>query len=284
MNAAPPPLLGKVILITGATTGIGQATAYALAARGAKVILHARTAQRGAATVQALHAKDPSLDLELAVADLGSLAAVRLMAAEVVTRFPRLDVLVNNAGVITPTRQVSTEGYELTFAVNHLAHFLLTNLLLDALKTTVPSRIITVSSDAHFGAAINLDDLQMTQHWDQFAAYRQSKVANILFAYHLASRLATTGVTSNTLHPGVISTKLLRSFYAGRADEVNAGAATTIFLAADHSVARLTGHYFERGQTVPSAPLTYDRPLQERFWEISAQLVGYADDAPRPHS
>jgi retinol dehydrogenase 14 len=266
-------LTGKVILVTGATDGIGKETARELAERGAKVIVHARTAERGAATVRDLREANPALDLEVAVADLGSLAAVRAMAADVAARFPRLDVLLNNAGILTPQRQVSADGFELTFAVNHLAHFLLTNLLRDALKAAAPARIITVSSNVHRGATLDFADLQMTRQWDGRAAYGQSKLANVLFAYHLADLVRAEGITSNTLHPGVIGTKLLRQGFGGGGASVVQGAATSVFLASDPAVGATTGEYFDNLRAVQSSAATYVRQTQEQLWEISAEMT-----------
>jgi retinol dehydrogenase 14 len=268
-------LTDKVILVTGATDGIGKETARELAAYGAKVIIHARTPERGIATMQEMLKEQPTLDLTMAVADFGSLASVRTMADEITARFPRLDVLVNNAGVITSQRQLSTDGYELTFAVNHLAHFLLTNLLLDALKAASSARIITVSSNVHRASQIDFTDLNMTQRWDSHAAYGQSKIANVLFAYRLADMLKESSITSNALHPGIINTKMLqRGFGFDGGESVKQGAATSVFLATDPHVGDITGKYFDNCQPVRSSSLTYDRSLQERLWEISVSLVG----------
>ncbi len=276
MTSAATPLTGAVILVTGATDGIGKQTAFELARRGAKVIAHARTAERGATTLAELRHQAPGLDLDLepVTADLASLAQVRRMAAEVAARFPRLDALINNAGVMTTRRQVSSDGFELTFAINHLAHFLLTNLLLDQLRAANAARVVTVSSNVHRGARLDFADLQMTHEWSGYEAYARSKLANVLFAYRLASLLEGTGVTSNALHPGVIATKLMRENFGGGGASVEQGAATSVFLAADPSVAGTTGQYFENRRPVRSSPLTYDLRAQRRLWEVSARLTG----------
>ncbi len=273
MTSPAASLTGKVMLVTGATDGIGKQTALELARRGAKVIAHARTAERGGATLAELRQRAPGLDVETVTADLGSLGEVRQMAAEVAARFPRLDTLINNAGVMTRRRQVSRDGFELTFAVNHLAHFLLTNLLLDQLKAAGAARVITVSSNVHRAARLDFDDLQMEHGWSGYEAYARSKLANVLFAYRLATLLEGSGVTSNALHPGVISTKLLREgFGGGGGASVEQGAATSVFLAADPSVAGTTGQYFDNLRPVRSSPLTYDIEVQRRLWEVSAAL------------
>lgn len=274
MTSPAAPLTGAVMLVTGATDGIGKQTAYELAQRGAKVIAHARTAERGAATLAELRKRSPGLDLETVTADLGSLEQVRRMAAEVAARFPRLDALINNAGVMTMRRQVSSDGFELTFAVNHLAHFLLTNLLLDLLKAAGAARVVTVSSNVHRSARLDFDDLQMTHGWSGYEAYARSKLANVLFVYRLASLLEGSGVASNALHPGVIATKLLHVGFGGGGASVEQGAATSVFLAADPSVAGTTGQYFDNRRPVRSSPLTYDIETQRRLWEVSARLTG----------
>jgi NAD(P)-dependent dehydrogenase (short-subunit alcohol dehydrogenase family) len=274
MTSPAAPLTGAIMLVTGATDGIGKQTAFELAQRGVKVIAHARTAERGAATLAELRQRAPGLDLETVTADLASLDQVRRMAAEVTARFPKLDALINNAGVMTVRRRVSSDGFELTFVVNHLAHFLLTNLLLDKLKAARAARVVTVSSNVHRSARLDFGDLQMTHGWSGYEAYAQSKLANVLFAYRLASLLEGTGVTSNALHPGVINTKLLREGFGGGGASVERGAATSIFLATNPSIAGTTGQYFDNLRPVRSSPLTYDIEMQRRLWEVSARLTG----------
>ena len=197
---------GKTVLVTGANQGIGKASAIALARLGARVILLARNAEKGKAALAEVQAASPNRDADLVVADLSSQMDIRRAAAEVRSRTSRLDVLLNNAGLYVPERHETPDGFEETFGVNHLGPFLLTHELLDLLKSSAPARIVTVSSEAHRGASMAWDDLQYATHrYRGFKVYGQSKLANILFTYELARRLEGTGVTANTLHPGVIA-------------------------------------------------------------------------------
>jgi NAD(P)-dependent dehydrogenase (short-subunit alcohol dehydrogenase family) len=268
-------MAGKVVLVTGATDGIGKETARQLSERGATVLVHGRNRERAAQAARDLRGSAPEGLVEPIAADLASLDAVRELAREVASRFDRLDILLNNAGVMTPRRMVSADGYELTFAVNHLAHFLLTCLLLDRLKASAPARVVTVSSQVHASGTIHFDDPQLEHGWSAYEAYAQSKLANVLFAYALARRLTGSGVTSNTLHPGVVGTKLLREgFGGGGGTDVTEGARTSVYLASDPAVAAVTGEYFVRRQPARSAHATYDEALQERLWSLSKDLTG----------
>ena len=197
-------MTGKRVLVTGANTGIGKWTAIGLAERGAAVVIHSRNPEKGRAAQDEIRRQSGSADVDLLLADFSSLAEVRRLAAEVLERYPRLDVLVNNAGLISGRRAESADGYELTFAVNHLAPFLLTNLLLDRIVASAPARIVTVSSRAHLRAAIDFDDLDVRHGYQAMDAYSRSKLANVLFTRELARRLEGTGVTANCLHPGVV--------------------------------------------------------------------------------
>jgi len=201
-------LTNKTILITGATNGIGKVAALELAKMGPTVVLVGRSPAKVAETVGEIKEKSRNPLVDGLVADLSSLSEVRRLAAEFRQKYPVLHVLVNNAGGVFASRQVTVDGYELTFALNHLAYFLLTNLLLDRLKSNAPARIVNVSSDLHARGQIDFDDLQNQQHYGPggLRAYSQSKLANILFTYELARRLAGTGVTANVLHPGVVAT------------------------------------------------------------------------------
>jgi len=207
----------RSVLVTGSTDGIGLATAIALAREGAQVILHGRTREKADRARRVVLAAVPKAALESVSGDFSSLDEVRAMAVDVLGRFERLHVLINNAGIVTKRREESRDGFELTFAVNHLAPFLLTNILLDLITRSAPARIVNVSSSVHSGSRLDFDDLQMTRRFDGFDAYGRSKLANVLFTFALARRLKGTGVTANALHPGVIATKLLHVNFGGGA-------------------------------------------------------------------
>ncbi len=263
---------GKVILVTGATGGIGWATAAALARHGAHVIVHGRSAAKAEAAAKDLRRKTDGT-LDSLAADLSTAAAVAGLARQVLERYPRLDVLINNAGVFMNTRTLTADGLEATWAVNHLAYFVLTNALLDRLKASAPSRIVIVSSNVHRGAPVDFDNLQGERQYDGYSAYGRSKVCNVLYAYALARRLAGSSVTVNALHPGVIRTNLLKTGWGGGGDSLERGAETPVYLAADDSVAGVTGQYFVDKRPTPSAKLTYDEALQERLWAVSEQAA-----------
>ncbi len=198
---------GKVCVVTGATAGIGEVTARELARMGADVIVVGRSAERCAATLARIRTETGATTVESLVADLSSQADVRRLAGRILDRCPRLDVLVNNAGGMTLDRRETVNGIELTLALNHLSYFLLTDLLLPAIKAASPARIVNVASDAHHRGKIDFDDLQFRRRYSGWKAYQQSKVGNILFTYELARRLEGSGVTANTLHPGFVRTK-----------------------------------------------------------------------------
>jgi NAD(P)-dependent dehydrogenase (short-subunit alcohol dehydrogenase family) len=276
-------MTGRVCVITGATRGIGRATAQGLARQGATILLICRREQDGEEVSRELtpHAAEPP---EVVTADLSSQASIRSAAAEIRQRHPRLHVLINNAGVFTRRREVTVDGLEMQFAVNHLAYFLLTNLLLDRLKSGSPARIINVSSAAHGGADLNFHDLHGERGYHGSQAYSQSKLANVLFTYELARRLRGSGVTANCLHPGVIATKLLadymgvpvaggalaRTFGASPAK----GAETVVYLASSPEVEGVSGRYFVNRKAVASSRQSYDEVAARRLWEISEQLTG----------
>lgn len=274
----------RVALITGATAGIGLETAIGLARAGMRVIVHGRDQLRTEEARYIVADRSGSTRVETAVADFASLAAVRGLADTVLSRHDRLDVLVNNAGLIAPRFRLSEDGYELTVAVNHLAPFLLTNLLLDRLRASAPSRIVTVASMAHRGARIDLPNLAGPRDWAPLKAYGRSKLCNILFTRALARRLDGGGVTATCLHPGIIATKigdragtvaglgwrLIKPFLAG----VGNGAATSIFLATTPDPTPFHGAYvIGRRAHKPDAPALDDH-LAEALWAESARLVG----------
>ncbi|HXS79049.1 MAG TPA: SDR family oxidoreductase [Gammaproteobacteria bacterium] len=281
---------GKVCVITGGTDGIGKAAAYGLATRGARLIVHGRDPEKGARAVAELKARSGNPAIEFLAADFGSLAEVRGLAAAVLERAPRIDVLVNNAGSIFVKRAVSKDGYEMTFAVNHLAPFLLTHLLQGALQRGAPSRIVTTASNAHLRAKIPFDDLQLTRKYSPMGAYGISKLANILFTRALARRLEGTAVSATCLHPGFVRTNfgannnkdmspiskyifLLVSRFARTPER---GAETVIHLAASPEVHGESGGYYFDCKPLAPSPAGQDDDAAERLWQLSEQLVGIA--------
>ena len=280
-----------VCLVTGATGGSGLATAEGLARSGADVIIGARSPARAEAARDRIASATGSDRLEVALADLSVQADVRRLAAEVARRHDRLDVLVNNAGLVAMRRQQTADGFELTWAVNHLAPFLLTNLLTDLLVASAPARVVTVSSGAHTAARMDLDDPQFAhRRYSGMAAYGQSKLANILFTAELARRLEGTGVTANCLHPGVVGSdfgrragglfglgwRIIRPF----ALSPERGARTSIYLATSPEVAGVTGRYFFRSRPAQPSSLARDADLARRLWDASERMTGLAPASP----
>jgi NAD(P)-dependent dehydrogenase (short-subunit alcohol dehydrogenase family) len=275
-------MTGRICVVTGANRGIGRATAEGLAELGAKLILVCRSKEAGESVAHEI-AVESSLIPDVVTADLSSQASLRQAAADLQGRYPRLHVLINNAGVIPRRREVTVDGLEMQLAVNHLAYFLLTNLLLPQLKAGVPARIINVSSGAHTHAGIDFDDLQAERAYDPKEVYSRSKLANILFTYELARRLRGTGVTANCLNPGVVATRMLAD-YMGAASEAGLGstfgakpeegAETSIYLASSAEVEGVTGKYFERKQARRSSRESYDEAPARRLWETSERLTG----------
>ena len=271
---------GKICLVTGASSGIGLATAWQLARFGATVLMVARDDDRGRAAQSKVIEKSGNSNVHLLLADFASLKQVKGLALKVQAQFPALHVLINNAAVVPPKRETSEEGYEMQFAVNHLAPFLLTNLLLPMMKTSAPARIINVSSMVHSWAKIDFDDLQSKRSYDASNVYSMTKLANILFTLQLDKQLQGTGVTANSLHPGVINTKLYKNYMGsggpgGAADkELEHGAETSVYLAVSPEVAGISGKYFSN-QTVrePSAS-SQNRETARHLWKVSTEFVG----------
>jgi NAD(P)-dependent dehydrogenase (short-subunit alcohol dehydrogenase family) len=274
---------GKVVLITGGTSGIGRAAATALAAMGAEVVVTGRSRERGELAVEEIRDTSGNARVSLMLADLAVQAEVRGLAEEFRERYDRLDVLVNNAGIIQSKRTETPDGIELTLAVNHLAPFLLTNLLLDLLKKSAPSRIITVSSEARRGAKIDFEDLQSERRYRPFKVYGMTKLANILFTYELAERLEGTGVVANSLHPGGVNTNFgnnNRSFgtlifraFKPFMRTPERGADTVVYLAVSPEAGKMTGRYLTDRKVVFSIEDPHDEVVQKRLWEVSEALT-----------
>jgi len=282
---------GRTVLITGASSGIGEAGAKALAAAGARVVMVARDAERGERALAHVHeAADNGGSAELLLADLSSQRQLRDLAAQALERYERLDVLVNNAGAFNGRRTLTEDGLETTFAVNHLAPFLLTNLLLDRLRASEPARIVTVSSGAHGGGTIAFDDLGGEGRYSGWRAYNQSKLANILFTVALARRLEGSGVTANCLHPGVVATNFgkrsgstllgigVRLIRPGMRSAAK-GAETLVYLASSPEVADVSGAYYQDCAPAPTTSEARDEAVAERLWAVSEELTGL-DKAP----
>ena len=269
-------MIGKVVLVTGATAGIGRQTAVQLARRGATVIVHGRSPERVAAAADAVRAAaPPGTPVLSAVADLASQRQVRDLAAQVLQLAPRLDVLINNAGVIVHRRRVTEDGLEYTFAVDHLAAFLLTNLLLDRLVESAPARVITVSSAVHRSGLLDFDDLQSERHFRGGAAYAAAKLANVLFAFELAERLLGKGVTSNCLHPGAVNTRLLRhGWLVPFGAPSSLGARTSVYLAGAPVLEDVSGAYFHGRRRLTPSAAAFDAEIRSRLWDESARLSG----------
>ncbi|UCH62679.1 MAG: SDR family oxidoreductase [Fidelibacterota bacterium] len=277
----------KVCLITGANRGIGKATALGLALKGATVIIHCRNRQLGENTREEIITGTGNTAIEVIVADLASLEAVRQVAGEVTRRHTALHVLVNNAGLTKRRHTLTEDSFETTLAVNHLAPFLLTNLLLDTLKSSAPARIVNVASMVHRWGKINFDDLMGQRNYSMDRAYNQSKLANILFTYELARRLQGSGVTVNCLEPGMVVSDFGREYTGFKGLMTNKlwrpfmhspekGADTVIYLASSPEVEGVTGKYFTKRRVVRSSRASNDAILASRLWEVSEGLTRLA--------
>jgi NAD(P)-dependent dehydrogenase (short-subunit alcohol dehydrogenase family) len=285
-----PDMTGKTVVVTGGNSGIGYETAAALAGAGARVLVTARSADKGRVALSSLTRRlDGAGELQLVVFDLGDLSSVRRGAEEILELAPRLEVLVNNAGLVLSERRETVDGFEATFAINHLGPFLLTNLLLERLRASAPARIVNVASSAHAAArkGIPFEDLQTaTSHYRGMRVYGQSKLANILFTVELARRLAGSGVTANSLHPGTVRTgygadgdargllafglKLSQPFFLSPAE----GARTSVFLASSATVEGVSGKYFVKCKEKPPRQWAQDPDAATRLWQVSEELVG----------
>jgi NAD(P)-dependent dehydrogenase (short-subunit alcohol dehydrogenase family) len=288
---------GKTCLVTGASNGIGKVTARELARMGARVVMVARTRERAESALSEIKQATASGQVELLLADLSSQAEIRPLAAAVLSRYDSLHVLVNNAGAMHTSRTVTVDGYETTFATNHLAYFLLTHLLLDRIKASSragsEARIINVSSRAHARSPLDFDDLHAERGYSIARVYGRSKLANVLFTYELARRLEGTGVTANALHPGVVRTGFGKNSGGLLGNVVRVGisgvglffmspekgAETSIYLATSPEVEGVTGKYFVRSREASSSAASHDREAARRLWEVSEQLCGIAPAA-----
>jgi len=274
---------GKTIVATGATSGIGAEAAEALARQGARIIFIARDPERGRQTQQRLETAGPGLGHRLLLADLSLIAETRRVGAEIAASEPRIDALINNAGALYSQRRVTREGLELTFALNHMAYFVLTIALLERLRASGRARIVSTSSRAHSGARLHFDDLQSARGYNGFAVYGRSKLANILFTRELARRLDGSGVTANCLHPGVVATRfadeaggwLQALFRLGRPLMISpqSGADTIVHLVSSPEVAGITGEYFVRRRVVEPSAAARNMQDAARLWEISERLA-----------
>ncbi len=277
-------LSGKTVLLTGATSGIGLEASVALARLGADLVMVGRDPKKTERAVAEVKRRSGSTRVSSLLCDLSSQAAIRRLAAEFRSTHERLDVLVNNAGAVNDRRTLTEDGLETTFAVNHLGYFLLTNLLVDLLEKSAPSRVVSVASEAHRGATLELDDLGFEKGFGIMKAYGRSKLGNVLFTRELAARLKDKGVTVNCLHPGVVDTGIwARSpWYARPLLELVAklffispqkGGQTIVYLASSPEVAPVTGEYFKDNRVTKSSRLARDAALAKKLWEVSARLV-----------
>ena len=280
---ASQPLRGKVCVVTGASSGIGKVTARELARQGAKVVVVARDRQRCETALAHIREAASGADVSIALCDFASQRSIRRLAAELCTEHPAIHVLVNNAGGVLGERRLTEDGIEATFAVNHLGYFLLTELLLDRLRSSAPARIVNVASEAHRRGHLDWEDLSAARRFDSFRAYGTSKLSNIAFTFELARRLEGSGVTANAMHPGVVATnfgasggtlirfavKLARPFF--RTEEK--GADTAVWLASSPEVEGITGKYFmDRHEARPSREAS-DPEVARKLWEVSERLV-----------
>ena len=283
---------GKTIVATGATSGIGEAAVLALAALGARIVFIARDETRVKATMRKLEAKAPGLGHRMHLADLSSIDETRKVGAAIAASEPRIDVLINNAGALFSHRQVTSEGLELTFALNHMAYFVLTEALREKLVACAPARVVSTSSAAHQGMSLDFSDLQSAKAYRGLRVYGRSKLANVMFTRELARRLAGTGVTANCLHPGVVATRFgqssggfagllipfLRPFFISPEH----GADTILYLASSPEVEKTTGEYFVKRQLTEPSVAARDDAAAKRLWEASEALANATGSGERP--
>jgi len=265
------------ILVTGATDGLGKRVARELAAKGTTVLLHGRSPERLEATLEELRGQRSSQKVDSYLADLSSLAAVRNLAERIISEYDRLDVLVNNAGIIVQERKESEDGYELTFAVNYLSHFLLTSLLLPLLKGSAPARVVNVASAGQ--SPIDFDDPMLERGYDAMRAYSQSKLAQIMFTMELAEHLQDTGVSVNALHPAsLMDTKMVQDTFGYTMSTVEEGSEAVVRLAVSQELEGVTGRYFDGTREARANRQAYDKEARQTLWELSEELCGRSLD------
>jgi NAD(P)-dependent dehydrogenase (short-subunit alcohol dehydrogenase family) len=281
---------GKVVVLTGGTSGIGEAAAFKLAEMGARLVLVARDAMRAEATINRLQKKSPGIAHTAHFADLSLVAETQLVARKIAVAEPRIDVLINNAGLISADRQVTAEGLEMTFATNHLAYFVLTQGLFERLAASAPACIVNTASEVHRGAKLDFGDLQSERGYSGFGAYAKSKLANVLFTRELARRWSGSGVTASSLHPGVVATRFGQPrggngggqggdtssvrFVSSYGIPPEEGAETIVYLASSADAAKANGKYFIRCQAVTLSKEAQDQTVMEELWEESERLGG----------
>jgi NAD(P)-dependent dehydrogenase (short-subunit alcohol dehydrogenase family) len=282
MNA----IAGAVVVLTGGTSGIGEATALQLAEMGARLVLVARDPQRAARVLELLERKSPAVKHTTHFANLSRPGEVVRVAREIAAAEPRIDILINNAGIMSAKRQVTADGLELTFATNHLAYFALTQGLLACLLDSAPARIVNTASEVHRGARLDFDDLQSERSYSGYGAYTKSKLANVLFTRELARRLAGTGVTVNCLHPGVVASRFgqprsgeagdpsTASFLGSHGIPPEESAEAVVYLATSPDLAQVTGQYFNQRNTATPSKEAQDWAVAEKLWEVSEKLAG----------
>lgn len=264
----------KIVLITGSTDGIGKQTAIELASLGAHILVHGRDINRVEKTVEQLKTEIAALNkIEGFTFDLSSLQQVKRFADTIKNKFDHIDVLINNAGVYLRNKMLSEDGFEMTFAVNHLSHFLLTNELLPLLRNSNAGRIIHVSSMTHQSAKLEWDNLNAEKHYDAYAVYSLSKLANVLFSKELSERLKGSAVTSNSLHPGVIATKLLATGFSISGSSVIKGAENSVYLASSPEVKNISGKYFVDKKISRYNSIADDESVREKFWNINSEMT-----------
>ena len=277
---------GRVVVLTGGTSGLGQVAAETLAAQGARIILIARDPARAAVTLARLQAAGPGVAHSAQMADLSSIAETRRVGAQIAAAEPRIDVLVNNAGAVFSRRQLSPDGLEMTFAVNHMAYFVLTEALRERLVATPGARVVSTASNAHTGGRLDFDDLQSANSYSSFRVYGTSKLCNILFTRELARRLTGSGVTANCLHPGFVATRFgdqsggviqaLAPLAKQFAVTPKQGADTLIYLAASPQVAEMTGLYFYKRKPTSPSTAGQDDAAAGRLWAASEAIAARA--------
>ncbi len=262
-----------VAVVTGASEGIGKQTAVELLKKGLFVVVHGRSEARAAESAAAISKAAKSDAVGTCVADFSSMKEARAMGEAIAKKHTRVDVLVNNAGIFANDRVVTKDGFELTLAVNHFAHFVLTHALIDALRASDQGRVVHVSSGVHGGGEVDLEDFTFAHGFSGYAAYASSKMMNVLFSNELARRLHNTHITSNALHPGVIATKLLRSGFGGGGASLESGARTSVMVATDPSLAETTGAYFSDMRKSAASPRARDASLARAFYEKSCEVT-----------